>query len=89
MKTLILLAGFLFVAILAAIRKMKGQRELALLESGKMCVFCRGINVTPTKAGVACNSCGQTTLWALIQHPSLSQAEIDRVNQPDVRNPLD
>lgn len=30
MKTLILLAGFLFVAILSAIRKMKGKRELEL-----------------------------------------------------------
>ena len=89
MKSLILLAAFLFVTIIATIRKVKGKRELAALESGKLCVFCRGTNVTPAAAGVVCGSCGQTTLWSLIKHTSPTAEEIDKVNRPDARSPFD
>lgn len=88
MKTLGLIGSFLFITVLTAIRRAQGRKKLAMLEGGKMCVHCGGVNVTPGQAGVICGSCGMTTSWVLINQPSLSDAEIDKVSKRDGRNPF-
>jgi len=88
MKALVLVVVGLIAIALTAMRKMKAHQELQLLESGQMCIHCRGTNVTRGKTGVLCNACGQTTSWALINQPSLSAEEIDKLNTPDKKDPF-
>jgi len=88
MKALALIVVTLIAIALTAMRKMKGRQQLQLLESGGMCIHCRGTNVTRGKAGVVCGACGQTTSWALINQPSLSAEEIDKMNTPDKKDPF-
>jgi hypothetical protein len=88
MKSLFVIVGLAFVAILTAYRREQGRKKLALLESGKMCVHCGSTNVTPGQKGVLCGACGQTTSWTLINHPSLSKEEIDKVSARDDRHPM-
>ena len=88
MKTLIVVGAFLFIAALTAIRQAQGRKKLALLEGGKICVYCNSTKVVPGQAGVVCQTCGQTTLWALINQPPLSNAEIEKISKRDSRNAL-
>ena len=88
MKALIFMGAFLFLAALTAIRQAQGRKKLAMLESGKICVYCNSTNVIPGQAGVVCHTCGKTTLWTLINQPPLSNAEIEKISKRDSRNPL-
>ena len=72
-------------AAITAARKMKGRQQVQLLESGGMCIHCRGTNVTRGEKGIVCGTCGQTTSWALINQPALSAEDIDKMNTPDSR----
>lgn len=83
MKSLLVLGSLLFITILTAIRRAQGRKKLALLEGGKMCVHCGGTNVTPGQAGMMCGTCGMTTSWVLINQPSLSNADIEKVSKRD------
>lgn len=86
MKLLVLIVVSVIAIALTAMRKMKGRQQLQLLESGGMCIHCRGTNVTRGTAGVVCGACGQTTSWALINQPSLSAEEVARMNTPDKKD---
>jgi hypothetical protein len=83
MKTLIALLLVIAAAAITALRRKKGREQLQLLETGQMCVHCRSTNVTRGERGVVCGACGQTTSWALIDQPSLSKKDVDRMNTPD------
>jgi hypothetical protein len=73
MKTLLALIVFLGAAVIVAVRK-QGRREVKMLESGKMCIYCKGTDVTASEVGVVCSRCGRTTLWTLVKQPSLPSA---------------
>ena len=46
MKTLILLALAFVAAALTGLGKMKGRKQLQLLEGGRLCVYCRSTELT-------------------------------------------
>lgn len=86
MKTIAFIVITVFAMAITAWKRMKARQHLQLLESGGVCMHCRGTNVTRGERGIICNACGQTTSWALINQPALSQVDIDKLNAPDKRD---
>jgi hypothetical protein len=86
MKALALVLITVLALAITAWKKMKARQQLQLLESGGVCMHCRGTNVTRGERGIICGACGQTTSWALINQPALSQADIDKLNLAGVND---
>jgi hypothetical protein len=87
-RVLVYLGVLAFFIVLAKVRREQARRNVRLLEMGKVCVHCHGLDVTPGEVGITCNTCGQLTSWKLIKQPKLTVAEIEKVSTRDFQNPL-
>lgn len=77
--TVIILGVFAFISWLGY-RSARNRR--ALVDSGKLCLYCDSKDVVIDFRGLLCNTCGQTTSQALLDAKGPSDAELREIYKP-------
>jgi hypothetical protein len=85
-KTVVKLSIALLTVVVAYVvhqkRQYDSRRKLALIDAGRMCIACEGIDMKVEGDAIRCCTCGQVVSLAALERTAVSSREIAQVTDP-------